>query len=335
MKRSLKIILITLIVVAFVVALAYFIFFAEDRNHSVYKNVRNAMLYRYNIDFDNEIAEFYELGYNNDTSQITEEDYPTIYLLRQRMFSSDDTKIQGGSNDGTIFYYYSYAMYDSIIAEGIRYYSNYAALADSASKSAVNSVGAKIDAYKDRMTQLYNELEDVSSMQKDFGSEVSTITKESMSNAYINLRTLYRNHLLAESDLLLSLRDFIIAESFDNNYYFETVAMLYDSIAGTINAAMNDEEDQEINYLHDAAIYTDIYQNYISGNAINYGVVDEIAYLQAYTKLYIDSRKDYDLIFDFTHFQKQDLLHGDKGISSKIEVGYEELAIVILSILGL
>ena len=332
MKKVLKILLIIVLVAGIGVG-AYFLFFHVDRNLSVYRNVNNVMQYRYNIDYDNEIIDFVSLGYNNNTEQFNETDHLEVIKLKQKIFSNE--LISGGKIKGQDFNYYGYYCYDYIMADGIKYYSNYASLADSAKLSSSSKVNGSVNEFKVSMTKLSNAIIVLADLQNRLGVKDSTVTVQEIENSYGNLRVLYREYLQKEASLLLNLRDFVISESFDNNYSFESVAMLYDSIAGIVNTAMINDKDQEINYLHDASLYIDLYLSYISGEEISYGITDELGYLQAYNQLYYKDRNDYNLIYEFTHFQKQDLLHGDKGIGSMIQVGYEEIVIVIMSILGL
>ena len=120
-----------------------------------------------------------------------------------------------------------------------------------------------------------------------------------------------------------------MVESFDKNFKFETISILYDSIAETIISVMDSQVEQEINFLNDLSVYVDKYYDYLETGNINYGISDEIIYLNAYNNLYYNDRKDYDEIFKFTHSQKYDLIHGNNNISMRIEVDFVDSAIVV------
>ncbi|MBE5735130.1 MAG: hypothetical protein E7361_01630 [Clostridiales bacterium] len=335
MKKALKIILIILLVAGIGIGV-YFIFFNIDRNLSVYNNTNDVMRYRHALDIQNEIDDLYTMGYANNSLSFNQDDHAPIMTTKDRLFLTDRANlIEGGSIEGEHFYYYGYAMYDAVLSEGIRYYGNFASLADLAKYSNTSVVNSAISKYKESVYNLSNKVQDMVLLQNRYGLEDSAITTQDLIDSYESMRNIYRQYLLDQSELVIKLRDFVVEESFDGNYQFETVSMLYDSIASTINSAMRVEKDQEINFLNDASIYINLYLDYVAGQYISYGISDEYGYMQAYSKLYYENRKDYNQIYSFTHFQKADLLHGDKGISSKLEVGYEDIAIVIMSILGL
>ncbi len=335
MKKALKIIVVILIIVALAVG-AYFLFFDIDRNLSVYHGVQDAMQYKYDLDFDEDLYGLSVLGYNEGTQEFTEAEYPSIYIIREKLFQSDSSsKLVGGTEQSGLFYYYGYVKYEEIIVQGIRFYSNYAVLADKASKMYANQVCSKIDSYTASIEKLWDSAKSLKTVQNVFGKEDSEVTEEMILEQYQDLRDLYRNHLKTSSDLLINLRDFVIKESFDGVYSFDTVAMLYDSVAHTVYTAMTNKQEQEINYLHDATIYVDLYEAYVSSNAIDYGFADEVDYLTAYTNMYTNNREDYNKLFEFTHFQKQELVRGDNDISAQIKVGYVDYARIIISILGL
>jgi len=335
MKKFIRILIIVLVIVGIAVG-AYFLFFDIDRNLTVYHNVQEAMKYKYDIDFDEDLYGLSVLGYNDNNEQFSDTNYPTIAMIRNKMFEKDtNSKLVGGTEQSGWFYYYGYAKYEELLVEGIRFYSNYAVLADKASKMYSNQICSKIDGYTASMEIMWDYVKDLKTIQNEFGKEASTIAEETLVAKYEELRNLYRSHLYKAADLLIGLRDFVIQESFDNVYSFDTTTMLFDSVAETIHVAMMSKQDQEINYLHDATVYVDLYYEYLENNAIEYGFVDEVGYLSSYSDLYLNNREDYNKLFQFTHFQKNELIKGDNSISAQIKVGYLDHAKIILSILGI
>ena len=54
-----------------------------------------------------------------------------------------------------------------------------------------------------------------------------------------------------------------------------------------------------------------------------------------YDDRYFEDREDYDKIFNFTHFQKYDLIHGRNNISTTLQLDYVETATIVIALLNL
>ena len=331
-----KVIKIVCVVVAIaVIGLAvFFIFFGKDSNLSVYNKINSVLQYKYNLDIYGDLSGLDKLGYAGNTQDFNDSEYEQILTIRQRLFTVDDT-LKTGLEDSVVFEYYGYAKYESILTDGIKYYSNYAVLANNAPKRRAKVINSYVSNYKTSIAKLYDQSTLVATMQNEFGSEESQVSEQELLVEYENLRDMYRNYLKSASRLLTELRDYVVTESFDNTYYFETISVLYDSVAETIITAMNSKLEQEINYLHDASIYVDKLYEYVETGYINYGISDEVGYLIAYNEMYYHDRKDYDSMFEFTHFQKYDLIHGNNNISASIAVGYAEYSAIVIGLLEL
>ena len=104
MKKALKIFFIIVAIAVMVVGI-YFVFFDVDRRHSVYHDVSNVMTHKYNIDLYGDLSGLNELGVNDNTEVITEDNYPQLYAIRNRLFVVDEeTKLVHGSQETGYFY---------------------------------------------------------------------------------------------------------------------------------------------------------------------------------------------------------------------------------------
>ena len=331
-NKILKIFFIIIAIAVFAVGI-YFVFFGVDKNRSVYNGINNVMDYKYSTNMDKSLVGLENYGYNNN-SMTFDESNPEIYNLRQKLFKTNG-KLIGGSVESEIFNYYGYAKYEEVLSSGIRYYSNYTALATNIRKQETNVIVSYINSYKASMIKLQEKAIEIKNLQKTFGTE-SGVSEEKLINEYGNLRNNYREYLLKESLLLIKVRDFVVQECYNGNYSFDTESVLYDSVAETIYSAMNSDVNQEINYLNDASIYVDLYNEYKENHILNsYGIVDEIQYLYAYNKLYLGDRADYNRIFDFTHYQKKDLLYDNNNIGAQIAIEYLDYATIVTALLGI
>ena len=331
MSKVLKIVFVVIALIVLGLGI-FFIFFGNDRNLSVYNKINDVLQYKYNLDVYGDLLGLDELGYSENTKDFGDKDYPEIYMIRQKMFEVDST-LQGGTVESGIFEYYGYAKYEAVLTEGIKYYSNYTVLAGDASKRHAGIISSYISHYRSAIANVHDKANKVKNLQNKFDTEESDVTIEELTSSYNELRNAYRDYLKKSAQLVTELRDYIVLESFDNNYSFETVAILYDSVAETIIHDMNSNIEQEINYIHDESIYVDKYYEYIALGTINYGIAEEINYLLAYSKMYYEDREDYDRIFEFTHFQKYDLVHGNNNISTSIKVGFADYAILVVGLL--
>ena len=332
MRKTLRIVFILIAIIVLGLGV-YFAFFGKDRSLSVYKKANSVLEYKYNLDVYGDMLGLDKLGYANNTAEFSPDEFAEIFALRERMFETED-KLQAGS-EGELFYFYGYAKYEDILTEAIKYYTNYASLAKDASKRYSNSVISSMNNYKSAMANVFDEASYVKSLQNNFGLEESEVNEDDVYEGYKSLRVAYRDYLKKAATVVVKLRDYIVEESFNNNYNFETIAVLYDSIANTMITTMNSKIEQEINFLHDLSIYVDKYLEYTNIGSISYGITDEITYLNAYNKLYFEDREDYDKIFNFTHFQKYDLLHGRNNISTTLKLEYVEDATIVCGLLNL
>lgn len=333
MQKALKIFFIILAIAVVGVGI-YFVFFDTDRKLSVYNNANSVIDYKQNLGLDGDLLALDVYGYNNNTMEFSDSAYPDIFAIRTKLFASVD-KIQVGTQESGYLNYYGYTMYENVLTEGIRYYANYASIASNAPKRSANVVNSVISQYRASIITLYNQACNVKQLQSLLEVKDSGVTSDKVYMEYENLRDSYRAYLKSSATLLTQLRDYIVVESFDNNYSFDTLAVLYDSVAETVLVAMSAKIEQEANYLNDASIYVDKYIEYSQTGSIDYGIVDEINYLLAYKNLYFKDRTDYDKIFKFTHYQKYDLIHGNNNMSSSIDVSFIDSATIVVGLLEL
>ncbi len=331
-NKILKIFFVVIAIAVFALGI-YFVFFGYDRKLSVYNGLNNVMDYKYRIDCDESLVGLESYGYNDNTVMFTESE-ANVYNIRQRLFKIDG-KLTGGSAESEIFNYYGYAKYEEIITAGIKYYSNYTGLATTVRKQVTNTVCSHINSYKASLITLQEKALSIKDLQKSYGQEGGT-ELDTLTQQYQQLRVLYRDYLSKASLLLIKVRDFVVEKCYNNTYSFETEAVLYDSVAETIYTAMNSDINQEINYLNDASIYVDLFTEYQTNHTLSsYGIADEIQYLYAYNKLYLNDRADYNRIFDFTHFQKKDLLYDNNNIGSQFAIEYVDYATIVVALLGI
>ncbi len=335
MKRIFKIVLVTIIVVGLMLG-AYFIFFHRDSNLSVYHSANNMIEYRHNYQFDSSLGGLVDLGYGENYANAFDDiEHRDLIIIREKLFVVDSAdKLEGGTAESGLFYYYGYAKYEEAIFEGIKYYSTYTSLAGNAKFLAAKGHERQIEIYQGYFSQLTSMSRDIMNKQATLGIE-GGITYPELLQDYINLRNSYRNALKSGAELLINLRDYVIEYAYNNNYEFSTSNVLYDSLASTIITATKADINQEINYLYDASEYIDKLHTYYSTSSISYGTVDEMQYLNAYKLMYFRDREDFDKIYTFTHFQKQDLITGNNIISAQIKIDFLSYARIVVDLLEL
>lgn len=335
MSKTIKIILILAVVIAIIALSIFFIFFKKDTSLSVYKELSGVIDYKHRLNFDGGLYGLDEQGYGIDYKYDFEKNgFLEIDFLRRKLFEVDkDSKIEGGSVESGFLYYYGYSKYDEIIQDGLIYYSSYATLAKNAKSKDANLIKSEIERYTDDLIILCNKAEEVKAAQKKFGIDGTGISESVMRKEYEELRYCYRNYLYSGAKLVIDLKDFVVVNSFNNNFVFDTQSVLLDFACSTILSAMSAELDQEINYLNDASILVDKYYDYMENSEISYGYVTEIIFIEAYADMYYNNKHDLDTLYSFTSFQKQDLLEDNNNVSSELKIEYVEKAKIICGIL--